>query len=131
MSISSVSIALIACLFVTACAYQPAQTASAPESSVSANLRSASFITRDLDASVEFYKHYLGYKVLGRSEVTAAKSRQVVGAVGEARVNYVSLVPTDWSKDNTHFAGTSFSKYLKATRAHSIKMRGESREQAS
>ncbi|MGI9260397.1 MAG: CpcT/CpeT family chromophore lyase, partial [Woeseiaceae bacterium] len=58
-----------------------------------AHLRSASFVTRDLEASVEFYTTYLGYKELGRSEISADKSRQVVGATGTETVRYVSLTP--------------------------------------
>ena len=73
-----------------------------------AHLRSASFVTRDLDASVAFYTTYLGYKELGRSEITAAKSRQVVGATGTDTVRYVSLAPAMWSRENSLYAGISF-----------------------
>ncbi len=73
-----------------------------------AQLRSASFVTRDLDASVAFYTTYLGYKELGRSEITAEKSRQVVGATGSDTVRYVSLAPAVWSRENSTYAGISF-----------------------
>ncbi len=73
-----------------------------------AQLRSASFVTLDLDASVAFYTTYLGYKELGRSEITAGKSRQVVGATGTDTVRYVSLAPADWSRENSTYAGISF-----------------------
>ena len=73
-----------------------------------AQLRSASFVTHDLDASVEFYTTFLGYKELGRSEITADKSRQVVGATGDATVRYVSLAPAEWSRENSTYAGISF-----------------------
>ena len=73
-----------------------------------AQLRSASFVTLDLDASVAFYTTYLGYKELGRSEITAAKSRQVVGATGTDTVRYVSLAPAMWSRENSTYAGISF-----------------------
>ena len=73
-----------------------------------AQLRSASFVTRDLDASVAFYTEYLGYKELGRSEVTAEKSRQVVGAIAEGTVRYVSLAPAVWTREDNAHAGISF-----------------------
>lgn len=73
-----------------------------------ANLRSASFITLDLDASVAFYTKYLGYKELGRSEITAEKSRRVVGAVADGPVRYVSLAPAMWTREDNKYAGISF-----------------------
>ena len=73
-----------------------------------AHLRSASFVTRDLDASVDFYTTFLGYKELGRSEITADKSRQVVGATGEGTVRYVSLAPAMRSREDSAYAGISF-----------------------
>lgn len=71
-------------------------------------LRSASFVTRDLDACVEFYTNFLGYKELGRSEITAEKSRRVVGAPGDGTVRYVSLAPSVWTKEDNKYAGISF-----------------------
>lgn len=73
-----------------------------------AHLRSASFVTRDLDASVAFYTDYLGYKELGRSEIDATKSRQVVGAHGNDTVRYVSLAPSMWTREDNKYAGLSF-----------------------
>lgn len=71
-------------------------------------LRSASFVTRDIDKTVDFYTNLLGYKVLGQSEITADKSRQVVGAKGDEAVRYVSLAPRAWSKEDNQYAGISF-----------------------
>lgn len=73
-----------------------------------AQLRSSSFVTLDLDASVAFYTTYLGYKELGRSEITADKSRQVVGAIRPGTVRYVSLAPAAWTRENNAYAGISF-----------------------
>ena len=80
----------------------------ATEATPTAQLRSASFITRDLDASVAFYTSYLGYKELGRSEITAEKSRQVVGATGDDTVRYASLAPSMWTREDNKYAGISF-----------------------
>lgn len=71
-------------------------------------LRSASFVSRDLDKTVDFYTGLLGYKILGEAEITADKSRQVVGAKGDEKVRYVSLAPAIWTKEDNKYAGISF-----------------------
>jgi len=81
---------------------------SAEDKPITATLRSTSFVTNDLEASARFFKDYLGYKELGRSKVTADKSRQIVGARGSETVSYISLVPAGWSKENPENAGISF-----------------------
>jgi catechol 2,3-dioxygenase-like lactoylglutathione lyase family enzyme len=98
-------LALLACAaFATAPAARTAEPATAPD----ALLRSASMITRDLEASVRFYVHYLGYVELGRSEVTAPKSRQVVGAASDGTVRYVALAPPESRGSRDAVAGISF-----------------------
>ena len=99
-------IRMIPLLALCCAAAVPAQEAG--DESPTANLRSASFVTHDLDASVAFYTNYLGYKELGRSEITAEKSRQVVGATGDDTVRYVSLAPAMWTRENNLYAGISF-----------------------
>ena len=109
---SLITIATVSIMF--ACTHaQPATTAEKAETDAentapTAQLRSASFITSDLDASVKFYTEYLGYYALGTSEIEAEKSRAVVGAKGDARVRYASLAPAMWSKENSTYAGVSF-----------------------
>lgn len=99
---------------LTACAHaQPASVSENTDTNYeditpTAQLRSASFITSDLDASVKFYTEYLGYYVMGTSEIEAEKSRAVVGAKGDARVRYASLAPAMWSKEDSAYAGVSF-----------------------
>ena len=80
------------------------------EPAVEGALRSASFVTNDIDACVEFYSKLLGYHVLGESTITAEKSRQVVGAVGDYKVTrYVSMAPVGWTLENQDLrAGVSF-----------------------
>lgn len=101
-------IGAVSALVLVACATKPASEPVSAPNAIKAKIRSTSFVTRDLDASVKFYTDYLGYSVLGRSEVTAPKSRQVVGATGENTVRYISLAPAEWSKETPDFAGISF-----------------------
>lgn len=81
-----------------------------PADSVEGTLRSASFVTNDIEACVKFYSMLLGYHVLGESTITAEKSRQVVGAGGDRRVTrYVSMAPKGWTIENQDLrAGVSF-----------------------
>lgn len=81
-----------------------------PAPEVEGVLRSASFVTNDIDASVAFYSTLLGYHVLGESTITAEKSRQVVGATGDRKVTrYVSMAPKGWTIENQDLrAGVSF-----------------------
>ena len=92
----------------------PDETMQLTRTQPTAVLRSSSFVTRDLDASVAFYTTYLGYKELGRSEVTADKSRQVVGATRPGTVRYVSLAPAAWSREDSSYAGISFMEITDA-----------------
>lgn len=101
--------AIFLATFLIACTAQ-----STEEKPVSATLRSASMVTNDLEKSAAFYIDYLGYRELGRSEVTADKSRQVVGATGTDAVGYISLVPAGWSKETPENAGISFVEMPKA-----------------
>ncbi len=82
--------------------------------SITAKISSASMITHDLEASIDFYTQYLGYKVLGQKEITSEKSRKVLGALGSETVRYASLGPANWSKDRPDFAGISFAEIKSA-----------------
>ena len=93
---------------VAATAWVWASAAEAEDAAPTGNLRSASFVTTKFDESVAFYTDYLGYKLLGTSEITAPKSRQVVGATGEGTVRYASLAPAAWSEEDSAYAGISF-----------------------
>ena len=77
---------------------------------VEGTLRSASFVTNDIDACIAFYSDLLGYHVIGDSTITAEKSRMVVGAHGDRKVlRYVSMAPTGWTIENQDLrAGVSF-----------------------
>lgn len=112
MSIKTTFCAVVAVSLVACTSFPEPKKLVLLDSAPTAKIRSASFVTRDLDASVKFYTDYLGYKVLGRSEVTADKSRQVVGALKEGTVRYISLTPAEWSKDTPDFAGISFVEIL-------------------
>jgi len=81
-----------------------------PEPVVEGTLRSASFVTNDIDACIAFYSQLLGYAVIGDSIISAGKSRQVVGATGDRKVTrYVSMAPKGWTIENQDLrAGVSF-----------------------
>ena len=101
-----------ATLLLSACAtIQPTQTPPTPlkiEGQSTALMRSASFVTHDLEASVNFYKTYLGYEELGRREVTAPKSRKVIGIKDGERAYYVPMGAAGHSPLESPAAGVSF-----------------------
>lgn len=73
---------------------------------VEGTLRTASFVTNDIEACIEFYETLLGYHVLGDSTITAEKSRRVVGATGERAVKrYVAMAPRGWTIENQDLRG--------------------------
>ena len=100
-------VAIVFAALVSACAgtTQPAPSTATPV--LGAQIRAATFVTTDLDASVAFYTDYLGFRELRRSGVEAAKSRRVIGLEGTAPAQYVSLAPADWTPDSG-LAGISF-----------------------
>ena len=104
----------LASLMLVACASQPTE----PQSDLAASpletteptsvIQSASFVTHNLEASVDFYVNFLGYKLLGTSTIDAEKSRQVVGALQPGEVRYASLAPAEWDAEAPSFSGVSF-----------------------
>lgn len=101
---------LVAIVFgglVAACANTAESAPSAAVPVLGAQIRAATFITADLDASIAFYTDYLGFRELRRSDVEAAKSRRVIGLEGTDPALYVSLAPADWTPDSG-LAGISF-----------------------
>lgn len=75
------------------------------EGAINAVLRTATIYVKDWEASMRFYRDYLGYELMGEQPVTAQKSLDTIG-VGEggtARIAY--LKPrNDWIK--RPFVGT-------------------------
>lgn len=101
---------LLGCIFLTAGLsggnLTTAQTIeNAEETAANAVLRTASIYVKNWDASMRFYRDYLGYELMGEQPVTAQKSLDAIG-VGEdgtARIAY--LKPTN-SRIKRPFAGT-------------------------
>ena len=100
-------VAIIFGALVAACANTAESAPSAAVPVLGAQIRAATFITADLDASIAFYTDYLGFRELRRSDVEAAKSRRVIGLEGTDPALYVSLAPADWTPDSG-LAGISF-----------------------
>lgn len=106
---------------LTACATSftepyPNNTSHAVPIEPQARLGSVSMITHDLDASIEFYTRYLGYKVMGTSLIDTPKPRRVVGATGNQTVRYVSLAATGLEQNNPPLTRISFIEIKQASR---------------
>lgn len=81
-------------------------------------LNSASIVVADMDRSIAFYEDILGYKLLGRRIVEEEKSLQVLGASGEAKVEYAALVPEGWKRENPNASGIGLVYIPDAQGAH-------------
>lgn len=73
-----------------------------------AQIGSVGFITNDLDATIDFYTHVLGLTVVGTADVTADKTRGVIGVHSEEAVRYVALASQSWVEGNKSVAIISF-----------------------
>lgn len=82
---------------------QPVENAE--ETAANAVLRTASIYVKNWDASMRFYRDYLGYELMGEQPVTAQKSLEAIGISegGTARIAY--LKPTN-NRIKRPFVGT-------------------------
>lgn len=101
---------LLGCILLTAglsagylTVAQPIENAE--EMAANAVLRTATIYVKDWDASMRFYRDYLGYELMGEQPVTAQKSLDTIGVGdgGTARIAY--LKPTN-DRIKRPFAGT-------------------------
>lgn len=104
---------LICGFFLLAVTVSPLPASAENDGGVSSQLRTASFVTNDVDACIEFYTTLLGYEIIGDATVTAEKSRRVLGApAGREVKRYVAMAPAGWSieayRDGDLRAGVSF-----------------------
>lgn len=82
-----------------------------------ARMGSVGFVTDDLDATLAFYTAVLDFTVAGRAEVTAAKTKQVIGLASEtAPLRYAALAPADWVDGDKSLALISFFESAVAPR---------------
>jgi len=89
---------------------EAAAAVSAPRAEVS----TIGFVTHDLAATVAFYTEVLGFKLAGTADVTAEKTRQVIGAKSAGAVSYAALAPQAWIDGDRSLALVSFFEILDA-----------------
>ena len=73
-----------------------------------AKMGSVGFVTDDLDGTIHFYETVLGFSVVGATDVTAPKTRQVIGVPSGEAVRYAALAPDAWVKGDKSLAILSF-----------------------
>lgn len=102
-------LASLACtsMGVAACAQVPVADA-ATEIPITAHLSGTAFVTTKLDASVEFYKSILGYVERRRVQIDSEATTSVFGADPGTVVDYVVLVPAQFSEEAPAFPGLNF-----------------------
>ncbi len=67
---------------------------------ISTRLSATTFLTKDIDATIQFYVDILGFKEYRRFEIKDKNSLAVFGLTDIEKVDYISLVPTEWSEEN-------------------------------
>lgn len=80
---------------------------------VTAHLSGTAFVTHDLEASIAFYESFLNYRVFRRATLNTGPNLSVWGTT-EGPVQYVAMVPHDFSNDNPH-PGLNFAQIEVAT----------------
>lgn len=82
------------------------------ETLISATLSGTVFVTKNLEKSIQFYTNFLGFKEYKRIVLDTPSGVEPFGFSGDKKLNYVSLVPAVWSKDNRNFPGLSFIEVI-------------------
>lgn len=95
-----------ACAFVLNALPLAAQEQMKPE--ITAHLSGTAFVTTDVDASVEFYAAVLGYQERGRRNLSSEATTSVFGVPAGTSLEYVVMVPAEFSETNPNFPGLNF-----------------------
>ncbi|MFP2995384.1 VOC family protein [Spongiivirga sp. MCCC 1A20706] len=67
---------------------------------VTAKVSGMAFVTHDLEGSIEFYTRFLNFKVRKRIKIDTPGGLANFGVTGDKSLDYVGLVPQEFSKDN-------------------------------
>lgn len=67
------------------------------------------FVTKDLDASIDFYTKFLGLEALRRFELPAI-SKAIYGVTGDEKIEYAALIPKGWPLDTPNLTGLNFAQ---------------------
>lgn len=81
------------------------------ENKLISHLSANSFITKDIDASADFYKKYLGYIEDRRTRFPASLSGKIYGYAGDEMMDFVVLVPPVWTSETDEYPGLSFMEF--------------------
>lgn len=66
---------------------------------MTATLSGMAFVTKDLETSIKFYTEFLGFKVRKRIKINTPGGLANFGVTGDKELNYVSLVPAEFSEE--------------------------------
>lgn len=90
---------------LTACAHGETPQSS---SDIAAHISGTAFVTTKLDTSVQFYTSLLGYRERGRRLIDSEATTSVFGVPTGTALEYVVLVPAEFSEANPNFPGLNF-----------------------
>lgn len=69
-----------------------------------ARLSGTTIVASSLDKSIHFYTHILGFRETKIRQLDAPASRAVYGIASDAKVLYVPLLPTEFTRDNPYLS---------------------------
>ncbi len=99
----ALSVSLVACKTTGASSVNSVDTLSAYSYQ-----SGSAMVTQDIEASIDFFKRYVGYKLAGRRMLDGTKDGKAYGYTGEVVLDYAIMVPQNWSRENPNHPGVSF-----------------------
>lgn len=85
-----------------------------PSEDVVTYLSGATYVTNDLQASLDFYKSYLGFREGRTRTLDDDSSRAIFGLEDGATVLYATLLPTNFSSERRDFTTLNFAEVRSA-----------------
>ncbi len=80
-------------------------SANAGEGEPEARLSGTTIITTDLETSIRFYTHVLGFRETRIRQLSGSANLSLYGLTdADATVRYTALLPAEWSEDNVYLS---------------------------
>lgn len=112
--ISSI-VTTILCLSAFGCSLATAHESSLSDTDFPARPSGVTFVTTDLEASIQFYESYLGYSLRARRTIDNPAGLSPFGLAAGGSFEYANLVPGEYSEELRNFVHLNFAE-IKSTR---------------
>lgn len=82
---------------------------------IATSISGIALVTQDLEGSIAFYTHFLGFKIRKRIKIDTPGGLANFGITNDTELDYVSLVPAEFSKENL-MLGINFIEIKEASK---------------